>query len=395
MTDVLFKVGLYENYLTINPKDENTLYFTSDTLQIFKGDKEYTKPTKLITSLPGVGIPGCLYINTTTFTLHMYVESEWKKLNKGYATVISDSASDDDVPTTKAVQTYVNNKIAEVTGLLADYVSDVTYTSSTGNLSVTKGGEATTTMLSGVTHNPTYDQDTRTITLPIFGGDSLVISLGKDLVVQSGHLSDDENSIVLVLTSGDEITIPVGSLIDVYTGLATQTASVTVSPTNEISVNVKVSATANNAIVVEEDGLYVPIPDSYTKAQVDEKIGVLNSSLTTHTGDTNVHVTAEKQTEWDAKATTEQVTQAKNEAIESATTTASADATTKANKALTDAKEYADEIGNTAQTEIDKKLNINMGAENAGKLLYVDNDGNISELNESPFTLDENGVLLI
>lgn len=67
------------------------------------------------------------------------------------------------------------------------------------------------------------------------------------------------------------IKIPVGSLIDVYTGLATSTAEVTVSTDNKISVKVKVSAKADNSITLEEDGLYVAVPDAYTKAEADKR----------------------------------------------------------------------------------------------------------------------------
>ena len=60
--------------------------------------------------------------------------------------------------------------------------------------------------------------------------------------------------------------------MDVYTGGASKTASVTVSDQNVISVDVKVSAAEDNNIKIKEDGLYVANPDAYTKAQTDEKI---------------------------------------------------------------------------------------------------------------------------
>ena len=221
------------------------------------------------------------------------------------------------------------------------FVTDVSYKS--GVLSVAKGDAPVTTTLTGVVHDATYDAETRTISLPVFGGDALTINLGKDLVVTSGKYDAKTKEIQLTITSGDVIKIPVGSLIDIYTGLATSTAEVTVSDENKISVRVKVSAKANNSITIEEDGLYVAVPDAYTKAETDQKVKTVQDALTGHIGDTVAHVTAEERKTWDGKVSTDQLATAKSEAIAAAAT----DATTKADKALKDAKTYADGL-NTA-----------------------------------------------
>lgn len=349
MNEVKFLYGTKANYDTITTKDSNTLYFLTDTLQIFKGSEEYTKSAKLVSALPTTGqVQGAVYVNTTDFSAHIYNGAEFIQINKTYATTISDTPTDDTVPTTKAVATYVTNKIADVVGGVGTFVTDVTYTPASGKLSVAKGGEPVDTVLTGVVNNPTYDSTTRTITLPVFGGDTLTIALGKDAFVESGSYNDETKCIDLVLTSGDEVSIPVGSLIDIYTGIATASAEVTVSSDNKISVNVKLSATANNQITIEEDGLYVPLPDAYTKAEVDAKIKVVSDALAAHTDDTDIHVTAAQKTEWSAKATVEQVTAAKEAAIAAAAT----DATGKADKALADAKIYADGLNETMDERV-------------------------------------------
>ena len=349
MASIKFAYGLSTNFASLSPKDDNTLYFLTDTLQIFKGANEYTKSVKLVSSLPQSGqVQGVLYVNTTDFTLHVYNGTQFVQINKGYATAISGSGDDNTVPTTGAVATYVTNKIEEVTGQLGDYVTDVTYTPATGTLAVTKDGEPESQVLTGVAHNPTYDSDTRTITIPTFGGEALVIALGKDAFVKSGSYDDESKQLDLVLTSGEEVHIPVGSLVDIYTGLATSTATTTVSGDNQISVTVKVSATANNAITVEGDGLYVPVPDAYTKAQVDQKISDVNATITAHTGNADIHVTKEQKTSWDAKASTEDVATAKQEAISAA----AADAKQKADQALADAKTYANGLNEAMDTRV-------------------------------------------
>ena len=113
---------------------------------------------------------------------------------------------------------------------------------------------------------------------------------------------------------------------------------VTVSTDNKISVNVKVSAKADNSITLEEDGLYVAVPDAYTKAEADKKIKAVQTALDTHTANADIHVTNEQKATWDAKVSTEQLAAAKSEAIAAA----SADATTKADAARDAAKAYAD-----------------------------------------------------
>lgn len=339
MNDIKFLYGTKANYETLTTKDSNALYFLTDTLQIFKGTEEYTKSVKLVSSLPTAGqVQGVIYVNTTDFSMHIYNGAEFIQLNKTYATTIPASPDDNTVPTTKAVATYVTNKIADVVGGVGTFVTDVTYVPASGTLSVAKGGEPVNTVLTGVVNNPTYAAETRTITLPVFGGDALVIELGKDAFVESGSYNSTNKTIDLVLTSGDEVNIPVGSLIDIYTGLATPSATVSVSSDNKISVNVKVSATANNAITIEEDGLYVALPDAYTKTEIDAKFKAVNDSFTAHTSDSDIHVTAAQKAAWDAKATLQQVNDAKDAAI----TAAAQDATEKSNKAFEDAKTYSD-----------------------------------------------------
>ena len=301
-----------------------------------------------MSTLPGSGqVQGVVYVRTSDFTLHVFNGTSYIQLNKATVTEIpAADASDDNVPTTKAVADYVDAKIEGVVGSKGVFVTDVTYND--GVLSVAKGGDPVATTLTGVVHTPTYDASTRTIKLPVFGGDELTIALGKDLVVTSGTYNAKDKNIELTITSGDVIKIPVGSLIDVYTGLATSTAEVTVSTDNKISVKVKVSAKADNSITLEEDGLYVAVPDAYTKAEADKKIKAVQTALDTHTANADIHVTKEQKAAWDAKVGTEQLAAAKSEAIAAA----AADATTKADAARDAAKEYADGLNTAMDTRV-------------------------------------------
>lgn len=353
MANVNFKYGAYTDYQKLAVKDANTLYFTTDTLQIFKGATEYTKSCKLVSALPASGqIQGIIYVRTGDFTLHIYNGTDYVQLNKATVTAIPADATNDNIPTSKAVADYVNAKVSGVVGMEGKFVTDVSYAD--GELSVSKNGEPVKTTLTGVVHAPTYDATTRTIKMPVFGGDELTIALGKDLVVTSGKYDPKDQKIKLTLTSGETVEIPVGSLIDIYTGLATSTANVTVSDDNKISVSVKVSAKANNSITIEEDGLYVAVPDAYTKSETDAAIKKVQDALNTHSGDTTSHVSADERNTWNAKVSTEQLEAAKSAAISAA----AEDATKKADAARDAAKTYADGLNTT----MDSRMKVVEGA---------------------------------
>lgn len=348
MAEVKFAYGTKARYDALGTRDVDTLYFLTDTLQFYKGDQEYGKSAKLVGSLPTSNqVQGVIYFRMTDWTMHIWNGTEFIQLNKKAVTQIpADGATDDDMPTSKAVADYVQAKIEAVEGKKGLYVSDVTYKD--GVISVSKNDEPVNTTLTGVVHAPTYDPDTRTIRMPVFGGDELTITLGKDLVVKSGVYNVETQEIELTITTGEVIKIPVGSLIDIYVGVATATAEVTVSADNKISVNVKVSAKANNAITIEEDGIYVSIPDAYTRAETDAKVKAVQDALSDHTNDTVAHITAAERTAWNEKVTHAELTASHDDAVDKA----AADATAKANQALADSKAYS----NTLNSSMDNRV---------------------------------------
>lgn len=349
MAQVKFSYGTKARYDALSPKDMDTLYFTTDTLQLFKGTAEYTKTCKMVSSLPTTGqIQGIIYFRMTDYSMHIWNGVEFVQLNKSTVTQIQADATNDDIPTTKAVADYVQAKIEAVEQQKGLYVTDVTYND--GVISVAKNDEPVTTTLTGVVHTPTYDPETRTIKMPVFGGDELTIALGKDLVVKNGTYNTETHEIELTITTGEVIKIPVGSLIDIYTGVATPSAEVSVSADNKISVSVKVSAKANNTLTLEEDGLYVSVPDAYTKAEVDTKVKAVQDALDNHAKDTTVHITADERDAWNAKVSQTELKNSHDDAV----SVAAADATEKANKALADANTYTD----TKNTAMDNRVKV-------------------------------------
>ena len=103
---VLFKAGLFENYQSIPAKDTNTIYFCTDTQQIFVGDYEYSRPIQVGTQAPShtetAPPPFSLYFNTTERVLYYSDGSAWQRATNDFtythptSGVTADHYGDDD-----------------------------------------------------------------------------------------------------------------------------------------------------------------------------------------------------------------------------------------------------------------------------------------------------------
>ncbi len=135
--------------------------------------------------------------------------------------------------------------------------AEITITNSTGSAS-------TTVTVPGVVTTPTWDSTARVLSLPVSGGTAVEVNIGKDIFLERGYYDTTTKELVLVLNdpSETEIRVPVVSLIDVYTGGVTDSASVSVSSQNVITANVKLDQATGNAITVvsgENGGLRVDL----------------------------------------------------------------------------------------------------------------------------------------
>lgn len=84
-TMVQFKAGLYENYVAIATKDLNTIYFCTDTQQMFIGETEYTRPVITGSSLPEIDSPlNTLFYHTTEKALYSNIGGTWTKVSNKY-----------------------------------------------------------------------------------------------------------------------------------------------------------------------------------------------------------------------------------------------------------------------------------------------------------------------
>lgn len=83
---------------------------------------------------------------------------------------------------------------------------------------------------------------------------------------------DGKPVLVLAVKGDSSVSYSFASLeklVDIVTGEATSSVSVSVSDDNKISADVKVSAETGNAVVIKPDGVYVP-ENTVTIASTDE-----------------------------------------------------------------------------------------------------------------------------
>lgn len=346
MANVSFKYGSYDSYKALAVKSADTLYFTTDTLQIFKGDKEYTKSCRLVTSLPESGqVQGVVYIRSTDMTLHIYNGTGYTQLNKTAITAITDGATDDNVPTAKAVADYVTSKIDSVTGDVSKAIKSLKVDGNTVSFYTSNNmtGDAAFTV-----DFPTemFLDQTKTEFVSKF-------KFSAETYVGATDPKLDGKPVMVLAVKGENPEsctysfLNMAALVDTYKTKADgKDASTTIEISGyKIEVKVNVSSEAGNVLSLKDDGLYV---DSYSKAAIDEKVKTVSDSLNTHKNDAVAHITADERTKWNAKPTQDELTAAKEAAIAAAAT----DATTKVNAARDAAKEYTDGLNTAMDTRV-------------------------------------------
>ena len=345
-------VSEYKKKISASEIDLRTIYWLDDGT-IYTGNNLYGGKIQIIESDPDYPEMNTIYVDKNTLSMKTYNGVAFDTITKGYTISVTDTSTDELVPTAKAVASYIQNKIQEIVESDSG-ITSISYVEN-GELSVTKDGAVSNIPLNGMAYAPSYDEVTRKLTIPIVGASALEINFAKDTAVTAGKYNEDTNEIWLTLaedkTFTDEsklIKIPAQGLIDIYTGKETSTTTTTVSDTNEISVDVKVSAESGNSLSVKSDGLYVNVPsdtnklDKVSTGHVDEIItanadGTIKTSGKSIGGATLVPTPDSNTlaTEAAVKSYTDNVA---NEALNNAKTYSdNGDAST-----LDSAKEYAD-----------------------------------------------------
>lgn len=203
-----------EEYYTADDslKTLDKIYFLTDTGEICRGTKNYTNSVIFYETLPTENIVrNRLYVNKTTLEGKVYDGIDW-------------------ITVTKDVDTIVANKVSSL-------IKTISYDKTTHKLSITtENGTNTSIVLEGLGVSLNYDTTTGKLQLVDATGIAIgnAISLDLERFVTSGEYDAENDKIKLYFDAAktDFIEIPVPEIF-------------------------KVSATAGNAIVVKDDGLYV------------------------------------------------------------------------------------------------------------------------------------------
>jgi len=246
LQNVIFRYGTRAQYNALTIKNENTVYWLTDTGELFRGNIDFTKMAREVTDLPTTSqaAQGVIYVvnpgEGADINSYIFNGTSFTPLSKEYARTLNETSTHATVPTSKAVVDYVQLVKQELIDEMDDMVKGVDF--------------------DGMVSNPTYEEETRTITLPVLGKPDLVIALGKDLVVESGGYDYDEKEIVLTLTNGDVVKIPVADIIPVFDFIDTDTIIPTINydtatKRTSVRLNVKLDPASDNTITATEDGL--------------------------------------------------------------------------------------------------------------------------------------------
>ena len=65
MAKVLFFTATSAQFKALSAKDENALYFITDTGELYKGSVRYSFPVKPVTDFPATGESGVIYVRAT------------------------------------------------------------------------------------------------------------------------------------------------------------------------------------------------------------------------------------------------------------------------------------------------------------------------------------------
>jgi trimeric autotransporter adhesin len=351
----LFKIlrGTHAGYTNVAVKNQDHMYVTTDSNKLFVGDKELSNVVFAgnFINLPEVGIEGKVYVvkggeeagvyrydvpstsyvplvnaNATEELTNKTIDADLNTIlnletdnfkSSAIATVIRDTgAVDTALATEKAVDDVRDALVASIAANKAEtdlHIVDVDFAANTGVFTFTREDETTfeiNTVMEELLHQVSYNETTKVLTFTFETG------------------STDIN---------------IADLVDIYTVADTATVDMSIAA-NQISANVKISATAGNGITAEADGIFLD------KAAIDAAIADVAADLAQEVIDRAADVDAEE---------------AARIAADSAETTArqTADATLQSNIDAEAAARIA--ADSTLQGNIDAEATARTSADNA------------------------------
>lgn len=171
----------------------------------------------------------------------------------------------------------------EITEAIGSDIVDIAWSNDEGALVLTDNNSThRQTKLVGLAHDLTYTEEELTLRVPIYGQPDLVMKIPADKHIvairfEKEHVFPDGSikpAIVVTVSDGvvtEDIAGDASGLYNIYEGAETATAVVTISTaTSKVTADVKLSSIANNAIGVDNEGLFVDLSGYTKKKQIDQ-----------------------------------------------------------------------------------------------------------------------------
>ena len=277
-----------EMYRNGTPIDGH-MYFLSDTKEIYRGTVPFTESVVLYTELPTAPAIAVnkLYINSTALEGKVWNGTDWTTVIQPVSDTVEDVAGK---PVSgKAVAAYVAAEMSKMTNS-AESISALSWDSAEHLLTITKGDTSTEDIVfDGLGVNLQYTSATGELQLLDASGNAIgeAINLGLEKFVTSGEYDPENQNIILYFDAEktESVTIPVGSLVDTYTGESSDTVDLTVS-NNKFVAKVKISTADGNQITVDDNGLYIAPVD--LSGKMDKVVGGVEGNIAVLDADGNI-----------------------------------------------------------------------------------------------------------
>ena len=271
MATVKFFASTLEQYNQLEGKDANSLYVIEDAGRIYKGDKNVTGDTSLVTSVPDTlqaDKVAIVKVDASGQTMYdIYVGDSSNAPVKVQPGDVSDSSDFDNegifgsyTATVSAIKTFVKKAVQTATSGSSKAFIDASFANGTLTFTPADSSGNKTVELTNVAHGIQWDSSQFKLTIPQYGvEEDVVINIPKDFFLQSGEYIEDHEftpdgegdtyhspaiHLVVNVKGGEagtkqDIYIPVKDLVDTYTVASTDTVTLTLSPQHEISAQVK------------------------------------------------------------------------------------------------------------------------------------------------------------
>lgn len=274
MATVKFFAGTLAQYTQLESKDANSLYVIEDAGRIYKGEKNVTGDTSLVTSVPDTlqaDKVAIVQVSASGQTMYdIYVGNASNVPVKVQPGVVSDATDFDNdstfgsyTATVSAIKTFVNKAVQDATAGASAAFINASFSDGTLTFTPADSSGNKTVELTNVAHGIQWDAAQFKLTIPQYGvEEDVVINIPKDFFLQSGEYIEDHEftpdegepyhspaiHLVVNVQGGEEgtqqdIYIPVKELVDTYTVASTATVTLTMTPQHEISANVKFDTT--------------------------------------------------------------------------------------------------------------------------------------------------------